>query len=285
MLYLSATNPCYPVLKNQTVAILGTGNIGRALLGGLLRGDDLPAERIRVTRRTPPALDALAEQFPGIQTGTDNVAAAQGASVIVLAVKPQHIGGLLGQIRGHVAPDAVVLSVLAGITTDAIREALGDEIAVVRAMPNTPALVDEGATAIAAGQHASEAHLVLAQEVFESVGKVEVIPESLMDAVTGLSGSGPAYVYMVIEALTDGGVKQGLPRPTSLRLAAQTVLGAAKLAVETGKHPAILRDEVTTPGGTAIAAVADLESHGLRTMLINAVATATQRSQELSKIE
>ncbi|MEM1041173.1 MAG: pyrroline-5-carboxylate reductase [Bacteroidota bacterium] len=270
------------MLQDQTVAILGTGNIGRALLGGLRQGDDVPAGRIRVTRRTPSALDALAEQFPGIWTGTDNLAAVDGASVVILAVKPQHIGGLLGEIRGHVAPGAVVLSVLAGITTDAIGEALGGEIAVVRSMPNTPALVGEGATAIAAGTHATDEHLALAEAVFASVGTVEVVPETLMDAVTGLSGSGPAYVYMVIEALTDGGVKQGLPRPTALRLAAQTVLGAAKLAVETGKHPAILRDEVTTPGGTAIAAVADLESHGLRTMLINAVATATQRSQELS---
>ncbi len=273
------------MLKNQTVAILGAGNIGRALLGGLRRGDDLPAERVRVTRRDAGALGDLAGQFPGIHTGTDNAAAVQGASVVILAVKPQHIGGLLEEIRGHVAPGAVVLSVLAGITTDAIRESLGGKTAVVRAMPNTPALVDEGATAIAAGQHASAAHLELAREVFASVGTVEVVPESLMDAVTGLSGSGPAYVYMVIEALTDGGVKQGLPRPTALRLAAQTVLGAAKLTVETGKHPAILRDEVTTPGGTAIAAVADLEAHGLRTMLINAVATATQRSKELSKVE
>ncbi|MCH8961468.1 MAG: pyrroline-5-carboxylate reductase, partial [Bacteroidetes bacterium] len=127
-------------------------------------------------------------------------------------------------------------------------------------------------------------HMSIARHLFEAVGKVEVVPEYLMDAVTGLSGSGPAYVYMFIEALTDAGVKQGLPRPTSLRLAAQTVFGAAKLVLETGKHPAILRDEVTTPGGTAIAAVAELEAHGLRTMLINAVATATQRSKELSEI-
>ncbi len=272
------------MLKNQTVAIIGTGNIGRALLGGMLRGSDIMPEQVRVTRRDTAALDALREQFPGIETGTDNPAAVRGASVVVLAVKPQHVGGVLEAMRGHVAPDAVVLSVLAGITTTAIREALGGEIAVVRAMPNTPALVDEGATALAAGAFAQEAHLALAREIFGSVGIVEVVPESLMDAVTGLSGSGPAYIYMVIEALTDGGVKQGLPRPTALRLAAQTVLGAAKLAVETGKHPAILRDEVTTPGGTAIAAVADLEAHGLRTMLINAVATATARSKELSEI-
>jgi pyrroline-5-carboxylate reductase len=150
-------------------------------------------------------------------------------------------------------------------------------------MTNTPALVDEGATAIDAGRHAGPQHLALARLLFEAVGTVEELPEGLLDAVTGLSGSGPAYVYMIVEALADGGVKQGLPRPQALRLAAQTVFGAAKLVLETGKHPAILRDEVTTPGGTAIAAVAALESHGLRTMLIDAVATATRRSQELGE--
>jgi pyrroline-5-carboxylate reductase len=204
--------------------------------------------------------------------------------VVVLAVKPQQAAAVLDELRGHVAPDALLISVLAGVTTDALADALGAAQPVVRAMPNTPALVDEGATAIAAGRHASEAHLALAREVFGAVGTVEVLPEPLMDAVTGLSGSGPAYVYMVIEALTDGGVRMGLPRPQALRLAAQTVYGAARLVLETGKHPAILRDEVTTPGGTAIAAVADLESHGLRTMLINAVATATERSRELSRL-
>ena len=148
-------------------------------------------------------------------------------------------------------------------------------------MPNTPMIVDQGATALSAGRYAEEGHFEAARALFESVGRVEVVPEYLMDAVTGLSGSGPAYVYMFIEALTDGGVKQGIPRPQAFRLAAQTVFGAAKLVIDSGKHPAILRDEVTTPGGTAIAAVADLESHGLRTMLINAVATATARSKEL----
>jgi pyrroline-5-carboxylate reductase len=273
------------VLKDQTVALIGAGNIGRALLGGMLRGDEFEPDQVRVTRRSAAALDALAEQFPGIHTGTDNVAAVEGASVVVLAVKPYQALDVLEEVRGRVAEDALVVSVLAGLTTDTLRDALGGEIAVVRAMPNTPALVDEGATALAAGAFADAQHLALAHEIFESVGKVEVVPESLMDAVTGLSGSGPAYVYMVIEALTDGGVKQGLPRPTAHRLAAQTVLGAARLAVETGKHPAILRDEVTTPGGTAIAAVADLEAHGLRTMLINAVAVATARSRELSQPE
>ena len=145
-------------------------------------------------------------------------------------------------------------------------------------------VVDEGATAIAAGRRAGPEHIEVVREMVESVGTVEIVPEHRMDAVTGLPGSGPAYVYMLIEALTDAGMKQGLQRPTAFRLAAQTVVGAARLVVQTGKHPAILRDEVTTPGGTAIAAIAELEAHGLRTMFIKAVATATQRSRELSEV-
>jgi len=269
------------MLTNHTVAVIGAGNIGSALLGGLLRKGEIDPQRVRATRRNSAALDLLKERFPGIKTGTDNIEAVKGASIVILAIKPQNAAEVMSEIAGSLEPNALVISTLAGVTTESIARVLGDGVAVIRTMPNTPALVDEGATALAAGERASETHLELAERIFEAVGMVEIVPEYLMDAVTGLSGSGPAYVYMVIEALTDGGVKQGLTRPTALRLAAQTVYGAAKLVIETGRHPAILRDEVTTPGGTAIAAVAELESHGLRTMLINAVATATRRSEEL----
>ncbi len=273
------------MLSNQTVAIIGAGNIGRALIGGMLGSHEVDPDRIRATRRNPSQLSALAEQFPGILTTTHNEEAVRGASVIVLAIKPQNAVEVIHEIRPHVPENALIISVLAGLTTEALQKAFEKPIPVVRSMPNTPMIVDEGATAIAAGSLATEDHMTIARQLFEGVGKVEVVPEYLMDAVTGLSGSGPAYVYMFIEALTDGGVKQGIPRPQAFRLAAQTVYGAAKLVLESGKHPAILRDEVTTPGGTAIAAVADLESHGLRTMLINAVATATARSKELSKLK
>jgi pyrroline-5-carboxylate reductase len=269
-------------LRDQTFAVIGAGNIGRALIGGLLRNSDVRAESIRATRRSISSLDALSTEYPGVLTGVNNAAAVRGASVVMLCVKPQNFESVAAEIRGHLDADTLVISVLAGITSDAVQSALDAVTPVVRAMPNTPMLVDLGATAISAGRAASAEHLELARAIFSAVGSVEILPEDLMDAVTGLSGSGPAYVYMVIEALTDGGVKQGIPRPIALRLAAQTVYGAARLAIETGKHPAILRDEVTTPGGTAIAAVADLEAHGLRTMLINAVATATRRSRELS---
>lgn len=277
------------MLFSHTFAFLGAGNMARALIGGLLRDGHDGAETVapasvRASRRTAALLDELAAAFPGLVVTTDNRAAAEGASVVVLASKPQGFADVVADVKDVVRDDALVVSILAGITTRQIEAAFGRPLAVVRTMPNTPALVDEGATALCGGRHATDAHLALATKLFEAVGTVEVLPEALMDAVTGLSGSGPAYIYMVVEALTDGGVKQGIPRPIAARLAAQTVLGAARLVVETGKHPAILRDEVTTPGGTAIAAVADLEAHGLRTMLINAVGTATARSAELARL-
>jgi len=269
------------MLKEHTIAVIGAGNIGQALIGGLIQGHEIGPAQVRATRRNTDALQELVDLYPGLETSTDNAEAVRGADVVILAVKPQQAPGVLNEIRDAFPADAVLISVLAGRTTASLQDALDQATAVVRAMPNTPALVDEGATALCGGSHASDEHLKLAQHIFEAVGTAEIIEEELMDAVTGLSGSGPAYVYMFVEALTDAGVKQGLPRPKAANLAAQTVFGAVKLALESGKHPAILRDEVTTPGGTAIAAVSELESHGLRTMLINAVATATERSEQL----
>lgn len=272
------------MLSSHSIAVIGAGNIGRALIGGMLSAHELEPSQVRATRRREDAVEELLRQFPGIRAGLDNREAVDGASVVVLAVKPQNAARVVEEVRDVVGADALVISVLAGLTTDGLAKAFGRDLRIVRAMPNTPMIVDEGATALAAGSRADDGHLALARQLFEAVGTVEIVPEYLMDAVTGLSGSGPAYVYMFIEALTDGGVKQGIPRPQAFRLAAQTVYGAARLVIESGKHPAILRDEVTTPGGTAIAAVADLESHGLRTMLINAVATATARSGELREL-
>lgn len=272
------------MVANHTIAVLGAGNIGRALIGGLLRHNNLDPAQIRATRRSQMGVEGLREQFPGVHAGTDNIAAVREASLIILAVKPQNAAEVIQEVRSDLPRRALLISVLAGVTTETLQRECAQELAVVRAMPNTPALVDEAATVLASGRFATDEHLQLAREVFEAVGQVEVLPEYLLDGVTGLSGSGPAYIYMVIEALTDGGVKQGIPRPVAHRLAAQTVYGAAKLVIETGRHPAILRDEVTTPGGTAIAAIAELEDRGLRTMLINAVATATERSRQLSEL-
>ncbi len=269
-------------LSRQTIAVIGAGNIGQALVGGLITGGHLDPSKIRVTRRNPNALDILREKLPGVSAGVDNKAAVKDASIVVLAVKPTNWLSVTDEICEFVSPKSLIVSVLAGLTTDRIAKEFPNQQPVVRTMPNTPMTVFQGATAICAGSSASSKHIGLVQEMFEAVGRVEQVPEYLMDAVTGLSGSGPAYVYMLIEALTDAGVKQGLPRSIAFRLTKQTVLGAAQLADQTDKHPAILRDEVTTPGGTSIAAIAELEQHGLRTMFIHAVTTATERSKELS---
>jgi len=271
------------MLSDETVAVIGAGNIGQALIGGMIESDLIAAEQVIATRRTASVLDELADRYPGLRTTTDNVEAVEQASVVLLTIKPQSRAEVVTNIRDHIGRDVLVVSVLAGITTERLQLGFGQDQPVIRAMPNTPALVDAGATALSAGTYASAEDLRVGQQIFEAVGEVVTVPEEHMDAVTGLSGSGPAYVYMFIEALTDAGVKQGMSRKDAAKLSAQTVYGAAKLAIETGKHPAILRDEVTTPGGTAIAAVSSLEEHGLRTMLINAVGTATERSKELNE--
>ncbi|MBI4348733.1 MAG: pyrroline-5-carboxylate reductase [Elusimicrobia bacterium] len=271
------------MLKDRSIAVLGAGHMGGALIGGLVRGKLVSPKDITATRRNPEALEELRRKWD-IHTASDSRRAVKGADIVILAVKPQGAGATLDEIAPACRKDQLFISVMAGIQTSFINARLKKPCPVVRAMPNTPVLVDEGATAIAAGAHAGESDLKTAETIFKAVGRVEVLPENLLDAVTGLSGSGPVYIYMVIEALTDGGVKMGIPRAVAARLAAQTVYGAAKLVLETGKHPAILKDEVTTPGGTAIAAVHELESKGLRTVLIDAVVTATKRSKELSDL-
>lgn len=271
------------MLKGKKIAVVGAGHIGTALIGGMLRGKHAAPKNICVSRRSEDALEELGKKW-GIRTTTDNRKAVQGADIVLLCIKPQQAAAVLDEIAPVIEKDQLVVSVMAGITTAFINKKLKKDNPVVRAMPNTPALVDEGATAIAKGAHASDADLGLAESIFKSVGVVVQLPENLLDAVTGLSGSGPVYIYMVIEALTDGGVKMGIPRVNARLLAAQTVLGAAKLVLVTGKHPAILKDEVTTPGGTAIAAVHELEAKGLRNVLIDAVVTATNRSKELSQL-
>lgn len=268
---------------SERIAILGTGNMGEALLGGMLRAGLVSKDQVVATGTREERLLELRERW-GVTTTWDNRAAARDARILLVAVKPQAISALLSEIESDVADGTLVISIAAGIKTRTIGRRLGEGLPIVRAMPNTPVRVDEGATAIAAGHAATDVHMAQARAIFDAVGKTVVVPERLLDAVTGLSGSGPAYIYMVIEALIDGGVKMGIPRQVATRLAEQTVLGAAKLVRETGLHPAILRDQVTTPGGTAIAAIHELETHGLRTMLISAVETATRRSSELSQL-
>ena len=268
-------------------AILGFGNMGRALLRGLLKADLTEPKNITVTARTPGRLAAAREEF-GVDTTSDNQEAVTRASTVFLSFKPQNLEQVTSTIRGHVGPDHLVVSILAGKTTAHILSLLSPkgseaQIPVIRVMPNIPVMVDAGCSPWARGPHVTDEHGELVARILGAVGETLEVGENLMDAVTGLSGSGPAYVYMMIEALTDGGVKMGLPRDVSIRLAAQTIYGAALVVKETGLHPAILRDQVTTPGGTAIAAISDLEENGLRPMLISAVVTATNRSSELNR--
>ena len=262
------------------LGLLGAGNMAAALIKGLLHAKLVVPKRILASDVKPERLAKLAEEH-GIGTTTDNHALVRGCSVIVLAVKPQVIDKVLGEIGADVRADQLVISVAAGVPIEALEGRLPKGSRVVRAMPNTPATVQAGATAIAAGAHARDEDMEIARELFEAVGRVVVLDEVLLDAVTGLSGSGPAYTMLIIEAMADGGVKVGLHRDTALLLAAQTVYGSAKLLLETGEHPGRLKDMVTSPGGTAIAGLHTLESGALRKTLIDAVEVATKRAAEL----
>jgi pyrroline-5-carboxylate reductase len=267
-------------MKTKRLGFLGAGNMAAALIKGLLHGQVVPAQAIVASDVKAERLEQLRAAH-GIRTTTDNHGLVRESDVIVLAVKPQVIDKVLTEVGKDVRPDQLVISVAAGVPIEAIEMRLPAGSHVVRAMPNTPATVQAGATAIARGEHASEADLAVARELFEAVGRVVALDESQLDAVTGLSGSGPAYIMLIIEALADGGVEVGLHRDTALLLAAQTVLGSASLLLETGEHPGRLKDMVTSPGGTAIAGLHTLESGGLRTTLIDAVEAATRRAGEL----
>ena len=217
----------------------------------------------------------------GVRTAATNREAAQGAGLVILSVKPQQVGAVLDDIRGVLEPSQLLISVAAAVGTAFIESKLRGPIPVVRAMPNTPALIRRGMTAVAPGSHARDEHLAMARGVFEAVGRVVVVDEKHMDAITGLSASGPAFIYIVIESLAEGGVKAGLPRELATELAAQTVLGAGAMVIETGQHPALLKDQVTTPAGCTIDGILKLEEGGLRVTLIKAVVEAAERAKEL----
>jgi pyrroline-5-carboxylate reductase len=267
-------------MKTRRLGFLGSGNMASALVGGLVSGNVVPPERILASDVKAERLEQLATEL-GVRTTMDNHQLLRESDVVVLAVKPQVIDRVLTEIGADVRPDQLVISVAAGVPIEALEARLPRGAHVVRAMPNTPATVGAGATAVAGGAHASAEDLRIARELFEAVGRVVVLDESLLDAVTGLSGSGPAYVMLIIEALADGGVKVGLHRDTALLLAAQTVFGSAQLLLQTGEHPGRLKDMVTSPGGTAIAGLHTLESGALRKTLIDAVECATKRAAEL----
>ncbi len=268
---------------NRTITVLGAGNMGTALMKGIINSGLTPPDKLTACGRQHEKLQRLAETW-NVRYSIDASEAIQASEIILLCVKPQTLPALLASTAGAFRNDQLVISIAAGITIDWLQRNIDSKVSIVRSMPNIAATVDQGATAVAFGQRVTEEQQRIAISIFEAVGDVVIVPEEQLDAVTGLSGSGPAYIYMVIEALIDGGVKMGISRDISTRLAIQTVLGSATLVKTSGLHPAILRDQVTTPGGTAINAIHELETHGLRSMLINAVATATRRSGELSKI-
>jgi pyrroline-5-carboxylate reductase len=270
------------MFQDSKIAFLGAGNMAEALVAGIVKAKLSAPEFLLATDISPSRLELLKDRYH-IQVGAQNLDAVLWADVIILCVKPQAVNEVLTEIQASLSEKQLVISLAAGVPIKGIQEKIGQTIPLVRAMPNTPAVIQEGVTALAGCKGLSLEQLKVAQGLFESVGKVVVVDESLMDAVTGLSGSGPAYVYLAIEALIDGGVRVGLPRNIAHILAVQTVLGAAKMVRETGEHPALLKDRVTSPGGTTIAGLQRLEEGGLRATLIEAVEAATHRSSELGK--
>ncbi|TQM77388.1 pyrroline-5-carboxylate reductase [Thermopolyspora flexuosa] len=261
------------------IAILGTGKMGEALLSGLLRAGFEP-DRVLATVRRPERGEVIAERYK--VRVVPNVEAAQTASTLVLAVKPQDMARLLDEIGPHVPAGTLVISAAAGITTAFVEARIKERVPVVRVMSNTPVLVDEAMSVISAGSHAEEEHLRRVEELFSPVGKVLRLPESLQDAATALSGSGPAYFFYLVEAMVDAGILLGMPRAAALEMVIQTLVGSAIMLRDSGEHPVILREAVTSPGGTTIAAVAELERHRVRAAFLDAISAARDRGRELA---
>jgi pyrroline-5-carboxylate reductase len=270
-----------PAMPGLRVAILGAGKMGGILLQAFLKNNLIAPEQLFATVHHADRAQALSAQF-GLDVTTDNLAAAQQADVILLGVKPIQVADLVAEIKPALSPEKMLLSFAASVKTRSIEDAAGCELAVVRAMPNTPATLAAAITALCAGRFVSHEQMAVAQKIFQTVGRTVVVDEKHMDAVTGLSGSGPAFLYIIIEALAEAGVNVGLPRDVATLLAAQTTLGSARMVLETGYHPALLKDAVTTPAGCTVDGILELEEGGLRVTLIKAVKRATQRAKELA---
>lgn len=267
------------------LAVIGAGKMGETLISGLQQQGVIDGTDIVATARNPDRLKSLESRF-GVSTTSDNRSAVQGADVILLCVKPQVAPFVLAELAPDLAPDQILLSIIAGLSTTQIESFIGADaekrpVPVVRAMPNTPSRIGFGMTAVCGGRFADAGHLALGEAIFSSVGRALTLDEHYFDAVTGLSASGTAFIYIVIEALAEGGVKVGLPRKVATELAAQTCLGAGHMVLETGDHPAQLKDEVTTPAGCTMDGILALETGGLRVTLINAVVEARRRAAEL----
>ncbi len=269
-------------LSGKRVAVLGAGKMGGILLKALLDKGLLAPKLTSATVQHEQRAHALSKQL-GIAVSTDNLAAVKGADIILICVKPQVVAEVMAQIQPNISSKQLMISVAASMSTGQIEQALGGEIPVVRAMPNTPCSLGKGMTALCKGKFADARQLETASAMFNVVGRTVVVDEKHMDAVTGLSASGPAYIYIILESLAEAGVKVGLPRDIATLLAAQTTLGAATVVLETGDHPALLKDAVTTPAGCTIDGIMELEEGKLRVTLIKAVVKAVQRAKELAK--
>ena len=268
-------------LPQVRVAVLGTGKMGGILLQAFLKENLFAPEQIHATVAHEERATALASQW-GVDVSTDNLAAARQSDLILFGVKPFQVPDLVAQIRPALTPEKTIVSFAASVKTAAIEEAAGMEIPVIRAMPNTPSALGAGVAGLCRGRFVTDEQMELARRIFETVGRTVTVDEKHMDAVTGLSASGPAFIYIILESLAEAGVKVGLPRDTATLLAAQTTFGAAKMVLDTGYHPALLKDAVTTPAGCTIDGILELEEGGLRVTLIKAVMRATQRAKELA---
>src|SRR5271156_2247099 len=268
-------------LSKKKVAVLGAGKLGGMLLQAWMREGLLSKELIGATVRHPERARGQAEKLH-IKVGTDNAKAVQGADIVFICVKPQTVQEVVEEIRPHISPGQILISVAASVSTSQIENVLGVKTAVVRAMPNTPCAVGAGMTGLCKGTYVSAEEIALACSLFDVVGRTVVVDEKHMDAVTGLSASGPAFIYIILESLAEAGVKVGLPRDIATLLAAQTTMGAATVVLETGDHPALLKDAVTTPAGCTIDGIMELEEGKLRVTLIKAVVKAVQRAKELA---
>jgi len=268
-------------LRKKRVAVLGAGKMGGILLQALLKHNLLSPELTCATVQHEDRARMLVTKL-GVNVGTDNAAAVKGADIILIAVKPQVVQEVIREIRGQITPNQLIVSVAASVPTSMIESGLPENTAVIRAMPNTPCSIGSGMTAICKGKYADAEQVAMTCRMFDIVGRTVVIDEKHMDAATGLSASGPAYIYIILESLAEAGVKVGLPRDIATLLAAQTTLGAARVVLETGDHPALLKDAVTTPAGCTIDGIMELEEGKLRVTLIKAVVRATQRAKELA---
>ena len=270
------------MLAQKKIAVIGSGTMGRSIASGLLRSGKVKAQALRATARTKASAEKVAREL-GFACTTENTKAAADADIVLLCVKPKDVAKAVESIKGRRKKPPLVISIAAGISTGFIEGHFGDATPVLRAMPNTPCLIGKGMTVLAKGSHATDADVALATEIFEPLGKVLELEEKHMDTVTGLSASGPAFIYIIIEALADGGVMRGLPRSVATTLVAQMTMGAAEMVLTTGRHPAALKDDVTTPAGCTIAGILALEDGRIRSVLARGVETAARVAGELGK--